>query len=127
MERNVVFFSPVRCIDFILNSFSYMELVHSFYGFRLMIKNGYSQPQEFEADALAVKLLADTGYSPNGLLEMLNILKTVQSGQSGGFLSTHPSSAQRIANIEGQSAGYKTVDNSLTRKERFLRVMGGIR
>jgi len=95
--------------------------------FNLMIKSGYSQPQEFEADALAVKLLVDTGYSPNGLLEMLNILKTVQGSQSGGFLSTHPSSVQRIANIEEHSAGYRTADNSLTRKERFLRVMGRMR
>jgi len=46
--------------------------------FNLMIKSGYSQPQEFEADNLAVKLLADAGYSPNGLLEILNILRTVQ-------------------------------------------------
>jgi predicted Zn-dependent protease len=95
--------------------------------FNLMIKSGYSQPQEFEADTLAVKLLADVGYSPNGLLEMLNILKTVQGGQNGGFLSAHPTTIERIVNIEGQLAAYKTKDNSLTRKERFFRIIGGMR
>jgi len=95
--------------------------------FNLMIKSGYSQPQEFEADALAVKLLVDTGYSPNGLLEMLNILKTVQSGQSGGIFSTHPSSAQRIANIEGQISQYKVTDTRRFREERFKRIIAKIK
>jgi len=90
--------------------------------FYLMIKSGYSQPQEFEADVLAVKLLADAGYSPNGLLEMLNILKTVQGEQSSGFLSTHPSSAQRIANIEGQISQYRRTDTRRFREERFNRI-----
>jgi len=92
--------------------------------FYLMIKSGYSQPQEFEADALAVKLLADTGYSPDGLLEMLNVLKTLQSGQSGGLFSTHPATDERIVNIQRQIAGHKMTDNSSARRERFFRIMG---
>jgi len=91
--------------------------------FNLMIKSGYSQPQEFEADTLAVKLLADAGYSPNGLLEMLNILKTVQSGQSGGIFSTHPAIVERIVNVQKQITGYKKSDNSFTRRERFSRII----
>jgi len=88
--------------------------------FDAMIKSGYSQPQEIEADTLAVKLLAVTGYDPRGLLEILNILKTVQSG---GINNTHPSPAQRIVNLQGQIAGFKTADNGSSRKERFFRIM----
>ena len=92
--------------------------------FNLMIKSGYSRPQELEADALAVKLLADAGYSPNGLLEILNVLKTVQGSQRGGIFNTHPSPERRIANVRIEIAGYKTTDNSFKRKERFFRIMG---
>jgi len=91
--------------------------------FNKMIKSGYSQPQEFEADNLAVKLLADAGYSPNGLLEILNRLKTVQSGQSGGIYSTHPSPVQRIVNIEGQIFLYRVADTRRLREDRFKKIM----
>jgi len=91
--------------------------------FNKMIKSGYSRPQEFEADALAVKLLADAGYSPNGLLEILNILRTVQGNQRGGIYSTHPSPAQRIVNIEVQIFLYKVTDTRRFREERFKRIM----
>jgi predicted Zn-dependent protease len=90
----------------------------------VIIKSGYSQPQEFEADDLAVKLLAAAGYSPNGLLEILNVLKTVQNGQSGGILASHPAINERIANVQRQAASYKTADNDPARKERFSRIMG---
>jgi len=91
--------------------------------FNKMIKSGYSQPQEFEADNLAVKLLADAGYSPNGLLEILNRLTTVQGRQSGGIFSTHPSPAQRIVNIEGQIFLYRVTDTRRFREDRFKRIM----
>jgi predicted Zn-dependent protease len=60
--------------------------------FYSMVKNGYSAPQEYEADSSAVEMLIEAGYHSGGLLEMLNTLKTVQSGQ-GGLNSTHPSPA----------------------------------
>jgi predicted Zn-dependent protease len=94
--------------------------------FDVMIKSGFSQPQEFEADTLAVKLLADAGYSPDGLLEMLNVLKTVQNSQSGGFFASHPATNERIANVQRQITSYRTADNSFTRRERFLRIMGRV-
>jgi len=92
--------------------------------FYLMVKSGYSQPQEFEADTLALKLLADAGYSPDKLLEMMNILKTVQRSQTGGIFASHPAAGERIANIERQVLSYKMTDNSPARKERFLSIMG---
>ena len=95
--------------------------------FTSIVKSGYSQPQEFEADNLAVKLLASAGYSPGGLLEMLNALKTVQGGQSNSIFATHPPTSERIANVQKQVSGYKVPDNSAARRERFLRVMGSER
>jgi predicted Zn-dependent protease len=94
--------------------------------FDVMIKSGFSQPQESEADTLVVKLLTVAGYSPDGLLEMLNVLKTVQNSQSGGIFASHPATNERIANVQRQITPYKTADNSFTRRERFLRIMGRV-
>jgi predicted Zn-dependent protease len=91
--------------------------------FDVMIKSGFSQPQEFEADTLAVKLLADAGYSPDGLLEILSVLKTLQNGQSGGIFALHPAVDGRIVSVQRQITGYRTADNSFLRKERFFRIM----
>jgi predicted Zn-dependent protease len=89
-----------------------------------MVKNGYSAQQEFEADAAAVKLLAAAGYSPGKLLEMLNILQKIQHSQKGGFNSTHPSPAERIANVERQMMSYKLQDTSSIRQNRFFSITG---
>jgi len=90
--------------------------------FYSMVKSGYSQPQEFEADTLVVKLLADAGYSPDGLLEILKILQSIQHNQNGGLLASHPAASERIANIEGQISSYRMTDTQRFRQERFKRI-----
>jgi len=100
--------------------FSFRDSVNEF--FYLMVRNGYSVEQEFEADTVALELLAEAGYSTGGLLEMLNTLRMIQHTQRGGFNSTHPSPAQRIANVERQLSGYRLNDTSSIRQDRFLRI-----
>lgn len=65
-----------------------------------LMKNGYSQTQEFDADRQAVELLVKSGYNPGALVDVLKILQKSQSSQQGGFNSTHPSPAERISNAE---------------------------
>jgi predicted Zn-dependent protease len=84
------------------------------------IKNGYSQEHEFAADAAAVQLLAGAGYDPAGLREMLEVLRRVQSSHSGGFNTTHPSPARRIAGISGLALTGGP-ENRSARKARFQR------
>ena len=84
-----------------------------------MMKNGYSQAQEFEADREAVALLAASGYNPAALLEMLRILQGVQASQQGGFNTTHPSPAQRIANVQGIISRYQVQNTGSSRISRF--------
>lgn len=90
-----------------------------------MVNNGYSQTQEFDADATALGLLAAAGYNPSGLLDMLKELNKIQQGKSGGFNKTHPAPAQRIANAEKNIAKYKVPDTSSYRQARFAE-NGGI-
>ncbi len=85
----------------------------------VMMKSGYAQAQEFEADAAAVTFLAAAGYNPSALLELLRILQRSSGGGMGGFASTHPSPAARITNVEPRVARYNVQDTSAYRKNRF--------
>jgi beta-barrel assembly-enhancing protease len=84
-----------------------------------MVNNGYSQTQEYDADNKALSLMADAGYNPQGLIDMLNQLKAIQNKSGGGFNKTHPSPDQRITNAGKSINKYKVADNSASRKERF--------
>jgi len=84
-----------------------------------MMKSGYAKPQEFAADATAAELLAASGYNPKALLEILRTLQQVQGSQRGGFNSTHPSPAERIANVQGAVNRYSVTDTSSYRASRF--------
>jgi len=88
------------------------EIVHT------MVNSGYSQTQEFEADNTAMSLMASAGYNPSGLLDMLNVLSTIQTSGSG-FGKTHPTPAQRITNAERTIRSYTVTDTSSSRQARF--------
>jgi predicted Zn-dependent protease len=85
------------------------------------MQEGYSQNQEFAADALALELLADTGYDPSGLVSMLQRLEQDQSRSPGGFAKTHPAPADRIAQLERPLRQYKDAvrDTRSYRETRF--------
>ena len=84
-----------------------------------LVKNGFSQEQEFEADEGAVVLLAASGYNPQALLGIIRVLMRVQSSQNGGFNSTHPSPAQRLERAREYVRQYQVQDNSSSREQRF--------
>jgi predicted Zn-dependent protease len=84
-----------------------------------MMKNGYSQPQEFAADREAMAILAASGYDPGALVDMLRILQRAQRTQRGGFNATHPTPEQRIANVEGVARQYRIQDTRSYRVPRF--------
>jgi len=85
-----------------------------------LVNNGYSQTQEFEADAKALSLLASAGYNPGGLIEMLKELEKTQKGSSGGFNKTHPSPEIRRAAAEKVLLVIpKITDTSSYRRARF--------
>ena len=69
----------------------------------------FSREYETEADLLGARIMANAGYDPR---ELANMFRTIQSqgGGGGGFLSDHPSSADRYARInqEAQSLRVNT-------------------
>jgi len=85
-----------------------------------LVRNGYSQAQEFAADRKALELLAAAGYNPGALVEMLRILQQRQGSHSGGLLATHPSPAERIRNVEEALGRHRVPDTSSYRRARFI-------
>ena len=85
-----------------------------------MVNNGYSQTQEFQADEKALSILANAGYNPKAMIEMLNSLNAVQGSSGSGMFKTHPTPEKRIAKA---SSALKSVssptDTSSYRKARF--------
>jgi len=86
-----------------------------------LLKNGYSQRQELEADQEAIILLAASGYNPMAIMDVLKALQTIENSQRSGFSTTHPSASERIANV-GIWIGNRQ-DNSLLRSARFRKVL----
>jgi predicted Zn-dependent protease len=82
-----------------------------------LMKNGYAQSQEFNADWEAVVLLAYAGYDPSALIEILRVLQKVQTSQKGGWYTTHPNPRERIANLE--KLRYRAPDTRKYRTPRF--------
>src|SRR6266446_2490296 len=67
----------------------------------------FSREYETEADLLGARIMANAGYDPR---ELANVFRTLeaQGGGGGGFLSDHPSPANRYARIN-QEAQYLRV------------------
>ncbi|MDX6530691.1 MAG: hypothetical protein QOH41_2981 [Blastocatellia bacterium] len=85
----------------------------------------YSREYETEADMLGARIMANAGYDPK---DLANIFRTIeaQGGGGGGFLSDHPSPANRYARIN-QEAQYLRV-NDVSRDNRgFLAIKERLR
>ena len=65
----------------------------------------YSPEMEIEADRTAIYIMANAGYSPDSMRDIIVRLHRHQDGRIGGhpngvgFLTTHPSDDRRIAHI----------------------------
>lgn len=62
-----------------------------------LIANSYSRSEELAADRHGVELLRRAGYSKQVMINALTWIANTPGGQAGGgFLSTHPATAERI-------------------------------
>ncbi len=58
----------------------------------------FSREDERDADSFAVSVLPRAGYDPSGLVTFFETIQK-ESGRGGGFLSSHPGTAERIRNV----------------------------
>jgi predicted Zn-dependent protease len=90
----------------------------------VIVKQGFSQPQEFEADAESVKYTAAAGYDPNGLLHFLTRIREKQKAGNPNLFSTHPGTDERIQRITNQISAAGTGGRGATLKDRFDKFVG---
>jgi predicted Zn-dependent protease len=90
----------------------------------VIVKEGFSQPQEFEADAESVKYTAAAGYDPNGLLHFLTRIRSQQKAGNPNLFSTHPGMEDRIKRISDQISSAGTGGHGATLKGRFEEYTG---
>lgn len=85
-----------------------------------VVTSGYSRSQEAEADMLAMQLLAEAGYSQEGLVDYLKR----NDFDTGGFKSTHPSAADRVAALAPTAARQPAPAGVEKRTARFKQAAG---
>ncbi len=66
----------------------------------LGLNKPHSRTQESEADQIGLVLMAKAGYNPQSAISLWQKMQQASKGAPPQFLSTHPSSANRIATIQ---------------------------
>ncbi len=65
----------------------------------------YGRADETEADKLGVRFLIESGYQPEAMIQVMEVLKKVAGGaRQPEFMSTHPDPGNRIENIKTEIA-----------------------
>jgi predicted Zn-dependent protease len=91
----------------------------------LVTKTGFTQPQEFEADAEGVRYAAAAGYDPNGYLHFLQRIQAEQGKGGVNLFSTHPGLGDRIQRIANQISSGGIGGHGVTNQERFQQAIKG--
>jgi len=81
----------------------------------------FSREYETEADLLGARIMANAGYDPRELANVFRTLEAQGGGGGGGFLSDHPSPANRYARIN-QEAQYLRVQNRFQDDRQFYAI-----
>jgi len=75
-----------------------------------LINMKYGRDQELESDTWGVKLMLESGYDPEQMIGVMEILKQASGGrESNEFTSTHPSPENRAQHIREVIAKYRGV------------------
>lgn len=64
----------------------------------------YSRDDEKDADLAGLSYMTQAGYDPNGMVETMQILETLQTYRPVEFFSTHPNPESRIAYLQDRIA-----------------------
>jgi predicted Zn-dependent protease len=89
----------------------------------VIVKRGFSAPQEFEADAESVKYVAAAGYDPSGFLHFLQRIRQQQKSGANLF-STHPDMDDRIKRVGDAISSAGTGGRGATNRDRFNQMAG---
>lgn len=66
-----------------------------------MVNMRFGREDELESDRLGVRFMADSGYDPRAMVEVMRVLEEAAgSGRQPEFFSTHPNPGRRIERIQ---------------------------
>ena len=87
---------------------------------KTLVDSGFSVTQEFDADRNALMLMSDSGYDPEAMNDMLDLLeRNIKEGESG-WSKTHPSPSARKRNVKNFKKKYTYKGSSKkNRQKRF--------
>lgn len=71
------------------------------------ITKSYSRDDEREADQLGVEYMVKAGFNPLGSVHLQEKLGTASKGATLAFMSTHPSSKERVENMKRLAQEYQ--------------------
>ena len=86
----------------------------------------FSREYETEADLLGAQIMARAGYDPHDLANMFQTIERQSGGGGGGFLSDHPSPANRYARINQEAESLRIV-NQVRDTGDFSRIQARLR
>jgi Zn-dependent protease with chaperone function len=86
----------------------------------------FSREYETEADILGAQIMARAGYDPRDLANMFRTLEQ-QGGGGGGFLSDHPSPANRYARINQEAAMLRVRQPPIDNESEFRQIQARLR
>lgn len=74
-----------------------------------LVMTKYGRSDEIESDKLGVRFLHESGYNPEALIRVMEVLEQASGGGGGApeFLSTHPNPGNRIERIKEEIAKLK--------------------
>ena len=90
-----------------------------------VMNSGYARKFEFQADKAAVTILTRAGYSPNGLVSMLQQMEKNLKPGGHDFAKTHPAPQDRIAELTKLITTPPPADTA-ARQSRFDDTMRGL-
>jgi predicted Zn-dependent protease len=91
-----------------------------------LVNSGYSRSFEYEADRIAVDLLARIGYDPAAMRVMLEQMQQRLTPDSGGFGRTHPAPADRLKQLTSLPDVRRVHQRVAARQPRFTSALGRI-
>jgi predicted Zn-dependent protease len=85
----------------------------------------YSRENEYEADQLGQKYMYATGYDPNGMIDLMGKLKSVESGEPSkieSMLATHPPTSERLARIQAAVAAEPKLASPMRNQGAYTKI-----
>ncbi len=65
-----------------------------------LVNMKYGRDDELESDRLGVRFMAEAGYDPRALIQVMKVLAEAGGGSQPEFFSTHPNPENRVGRIE---------------------------